>query len=284
MIPFVPWFVSKYVEQYISVLERNYKLSTGRNLQQVYPPQQSFQIEKGNHSFLTFAKLLEDETLPVTCKQINRMIEQQNYTNLFINVLGEHLTSLSERVDLVLKTINPNLSLNSNIPLKEKEKEQDSACPNIQPPPEIADFKLKSMKELEKFLTEKFKDMKLTTLHDVVKENPDYKEVISDEINKLGKWTDSPTQRMYYYRRPSPIDTLHEEQEYILNNSYNGKNIYEWNLDAYADRQIYNMIHRMLMYSTICKTNGNTDKNVAKMIVAGFTGQLKGWWDNYPYL
>ena len=85
---------------------------------------------------------------------------------------------------------------------------------------------------------------------------------------------------MYCSRRPSPIDTLHEEQEYILNNSYNGKNILN-KLDAYADRQIYNMIHRMLMYSTICKQNGNTDKNVAKMIVAGFTGQLKGWWDNY---
>uniref|UniRef100_A0A7N0V3I5 CCHC-type domain-containing protein n=1 Tax=Kalanchoe fedtschenkoi TaxID=63787 RepID=A0A7N0V3I5_KALFE len=37
----------------------------------------------------------------------------------------------------------------------------------------------------------------------------------------------------------------------------------------------------MLMYSTISKTAGNTDSNIAKMITAGFTGQLKGWWDNY---
>uniref|UniRef100_A0A7N0TRA8 Uncharacterized protein n=1 Tax=Kalanchoe fedtschenkoi TaxID=63787 RepID=A0A7N0TRA8_KALFE len=35
------------------------------------------------------------------------------------------------------------------------------------------------------------------------------------------------------------------------------------------------------MYSTISKTAGNTDLNIAKMITAGFTGQLKGWWDNY---
>uniref|UniRef100_A0A7N0UH36 DUF7746 domain-containing protein n=1 Tax=Kalanchoe fedtschenkoi TaxID=63787 RepID=A0A7N0UH36_KALFE len=35
------------------------------------------------------------------------------------------------------------------------------------------------------------------------------------------------------------------------------------------------------MYSTISKTAGNTDSNIAKMITAGFTGQLKGWWDNY---
>ena len=36
-----------------------------------------------------------------------------------------------------------------------------------------------------------------------------------------------------------------------------------------------------MMYSTIAKNNGNNDKSVANMIIAGFTGQLKGWWDNY---
>ncbi|KAG5630644.1 hypothetical protein H5410_002361 [Solanum commersonii] len=35
------------------------------------------------------------------------------------------------------------------------------------------------------------------------------------------------------------------------------------------------------MYNTICKTNKNSDKTIADMINAGFTGQLKGWWDNY---
>ncbi|KAG5579689.1 hypothetical protein H5410_050316 [Solanum commersonii] len=37
----------------------------------------------------------------------------------------------------------------------------------------------------------------------------------------------------------------------------------------------------MLMYSTIYKTNKNSDKIIADMITTGFTGQLKGWWDNY---
>uniref|UniRef100_A0A7N0RGK2 Peptidase A2 domain-containing protein n=1 Tax=Kalanchoe fedtschenkoi TaxID=63787 RepID=A0A7N0RGK2_KALFE len=104
-----------------------------------------------------------------------------------------------------------------------------------------------------------------------------YKPQIQDEINKLYKYNNNPT----YYNRPSPVDILHEEQEYILNNSYNGKNIYEWNLDVYTEKRIYNLVHRMLMYSTISKMAGNTDSNIAKMITAGFTGQLKGWWDNY---
>ena len=104
---------------------------------------------------------------------------------------------------------------------------------------------------------------------------------VQEEINKLEKYANKPTQPLFYYRRPSPIDTLPEEPEYINNNSYNGKSIYEWNLDTFIEKQISVLVHRMLMYSTICKTNGNDDVTVAKMIVAGFTGQLKGWWDNY---
>ncbi|XP_060200454.1 uncharacterized protein LOC132628707 [Lycium barbarum] len=37
----------------------------------------------------------------------------------------------------------------------------------------------------------------------------------------------------------------------------------------------------MLIYNTICKANKNSDRNIAEIIIAGFTGQLKGWWDNY---
>ncbi|XP_049365480.1 uncharacterized protein LOC125830329 [Solanum verrucosum] len=86
---------------------------------------------------------------------------------------------------------------------------------------------------------------------------------------------------MYYYPRPTPQDVLLEEHEHIITNSYNGKEIFEWNIDGYTDRQIYTTVHRMLMYSTICKTNKNSDKTIADMINTGFTGQLKGWWDNY---
>ncbi|KAG5589782.1 hypothetical protein H5410_040296 [Solanum commersonii] len=39
---------------------------------------------------------------------------------------------------------------------------------------------------------------------------------------------------------------------------------------------IYTTVHRMLMYSTICKTNKNSNKTIAETIIAGFTGQLKG--------
>ncbi|KAK9756536.1 hypothetical protein RND81_01G104400 [Saponaria officinalis] len=125
------------------------------------------------------------------------------------------------------------------------------------------------------------KNLSLKTLDDSIsQENHDSSG--KDEINKLDtKWSQKPNQRFFYYSRPSPMDVLYEEQEFQMNNNYNGKCIYKWNIDGQTDNQIYNQVHRMLMYSTICKQNKNTDSVIARMITSGFTGQLKGWWDNY---
>ncbi|KAF6142832.1 hypothetical protein GIB67_002696 [Kingdonia uniflora] len=94
-----------------------------------------------------------------------------------------------------------------------------------------------------------------------------------------------------HIQRPSPstidIDEastsssiLHADIKPICEMSYNRRTIYEWNIDGLSEYQIYEMIHKMLMYACICKTAGNEDDSVAKFIANGFTGAIKGWWDN----
>ncbi|KAG5579998.1 hypothetical protein H5410_050625 [Solanum commersonii] len=51
-----------------------------------------------------------------------------------------------------------------------------------------------------------------------------------------------------------------------------------------TDRQLTILVHRKLTYATICKSVNNTDRTICKMIIVGFTGQLRGWWDNYMTL
>ena len=36
----------------------------------------------------------------------------------------------------------------------------------------------------------------------------------------------------------------------------------------------------MAMYATVCKATDNGDSQIAEFIIAGFLGQLRGWWDN----
>ena len=287
IIPFVPWFLNKYTNSMVSVIQREYNVN-GKILKTIFPPHQPFKIEKDNEIrfYQAFQKLLENDTLPITISHINNLFKQQNYTNICLIVIGEQLNSINDRINELISQIK-----NIKNPLNNKKEESSSITPGIQPPPEIKNFKLKPENEMSKLLDEKlkvlsdsFKNLRINTLTEefvsTIDEN-NYQQKINDEISKLHKFADRPTQRMYYYPRPTPQDVLIEEQEYVVNNSYHGKHIYEWNIDGNTERQIYNVIHRMMMYSTICKNNGNTDKDITKMIIAGFTGQLKGWWDNY---
>ena len=44
---------------------------------------------------------------------------------------------------------------------------------------------------------------------------------------------------------------------------------------------IHQVLHKILMYASISRANRNSDHTTAKFITAEFTGQLRGWWDNY---
>ncbi|KAI5653140.1 hypothetical protein M9H77_30327 [Catharanthus roseus] len=67
----------------------------------------------------------------------------------------------------------------------------------------------------EKVFKNKENTVKENEFSERLAETKDYKPIIKDEINKLYKFADRPTQRINYYSRPSPVDILHEEQEYI---------------------------------------------------------------------
>lgn len=84
----------------------------------------------------------------------------------------------------------------------------------------------------------------------------------------------------YYYPRPTPQDILYEEDFFHNKKSYNGRTIYEWNIDGMTEYQIFEVIHQIYMYSTVYKQNNNNDHTIAGWITIGFTRMLKGWWDN----
>ncbi|KAG5607607.1 hypothetical protein H5410_029099 [Solanum commersonii] len=179
------------------MLERDFTLSNGEITRSVFPPQQSFQINKNDKivNFNAFSKLLENDTALVTVQHVNAIIKQNNYANIYMSILGEHIMSLHEKVDRLLTLL----------PTKVKGKEKVTHS-SLQPPPDIEDFKIKDYSDLERFLKRNSK--------------------ISE------KYARKPVQRMFYYPRPTPQDVLLEEHEHIITNSYNGKEIYEWNIDV----------------------------------------------------
>ncbi|GAV84029.1 LOW QUALITY PROTEIN: hypothetical protein CFOL_v3_27474, partial [Cephalotus follicularis] len=84
-----------------------------------------------------------------------------------------------------------------------------------------------------------------------------------------------------YYYRPIYPDLQIEEREKFTQASYQSGIIYEWNIDGMNEYHIINKLQEMTMViSNAHKIKNNSDKTVANLLIIGFTGQLKCWWDN----
>lgn len=172
-----------------------------------------------------------------------------------------------------------------------------SDVPIVQPPVSIEGFKMETNgQEFVRILKQKLKGLNITVMsHEDYSEdnnknhidqlfdmfaNLDISNLDINNTNNINPvYSPRPIEK-YYYKRPSPQDLLFEEPE-PFQNSYSRKAIYEWNVDGLNDKQIIDTIHRMIMYSIVCKQHENSDSSIASFITTGFVGQLRGWWDHY---
>ncbi|KAH9681064.1 hypothetical protein KPL71_026798 [Citrus sinensis] len=80
----------------------------------------------------------------------------------------------------------------------------------------------------------------------------------------------------------SPPDLTIDNRPSALNQArYNASSVYEWNIDEMSEYNILGVLQQMTMAANAYKTqSGTSDKAIAEILIAGFTGQLKGWWDH----
>ncbi|QHO58653.1 uncharacterized protein DS421_3g92460 [Arachis hypogaea] len=99
--------------------------------------------------------------------------------------------------------------------------------------------------------------------------------------NSLTKWKGLTKSSAYGYNRVSALDLALEERELGFV-SCNANNVYEWNIDDKTEYTIMSMFQHMTMVAIAYQASHETSEEaIANVIVAGFSGQPKGWWDNY---
>ncbi|QHO06753.1 uncharacterized protein DS421_14g457500 [Arachis hypogaea] len=99
--------------------------------------------------------------------------------------------------------------------------------------------------------------------------------------NSLTKWKGLTKPSVYSYNRVSAPDLALEERELGFV-SFNANNVYEWNIDGKTEYNIMSMLQHMTMVGTAYQAAHETSEEaIANVIVSSFSGQLKGWWDNY---
>ncbi|QHO28621.1 uncharacterized protein DS421_7g218280 [Arachis hypogaea] len=101
--------------------------------------------------------------------------------------------------------------------------------------------------------------------------------------NYLTKWKGLTKPSIHGYNRVSALDLGLEEKELGFV-SFNANNVYEWNIDGKTESNIMSMLQHMTMVGTAYQaTHETSEEAIANVIVSGFSGQLKGWWDNYLF-
>ncbi|KAG5576933.1 hypothetical protein H5410_057067 [Solanum commersonii] len=261
---------------------QTYKDGSGNFTKVIYPPQSSFVLPNNTGiTFSAFQKSIEEDIVSISIAEINKLITQNNYLSLYIKVLGEHISSLEKKLHdltILIKDIKANIAKKTLASTSEGKHEV--VLTHVQRPLEIQDFKFGSLNDLEEILDKKFSDLDFKELIDKklfgLKFKPiDLSQDFADKVETIGDFKNQ-------YSRPTPQNVLIEERDgNQTNTSYSGSEIYEWNLNGLTDIHLTILVHKILMYATICKSVKNIDKTICKMIVAGFTGQLRGWWDNY---
>ncbi|KAL6342400.1 hypothetical protein AAG906_009073 [Vitis piasezkii] len=93
----------------------------------------------------------------------------------------------------------------------------------------------------------------INVIEEITPENVDEIQAMFEEkdpqINKIVHKFKQQSKTRNFYPRPTPPDLQYEER-------------------------------KMIMASTAYKSRGNLDPAICFHLIAGFTGQLKGWWDN----
>ena len=105
---FIPWFIDTYFQNYVNVIERKWTLRHNKeDVHSVYPHTTHLQIKKDNMTLYASAvlKLIENDHLMATVKNINELTEQNNFTNLYLVSLGDQMTYLTNRVHSALEKI-----------------------------------------------------------------------------------------------------------------------------------------------------------------------------------
>ncbi|KAL4565433.1 hypothetical protein LXL04_029527 [Taraxacum kok-saghyz] len=103
------------------------------------------------------------------------------------------------------------------------------------------------------------------------------------KLNKINQFNGNPKPTIRnYWPRPYLPDVQIEERAFQYDwSAYDGASVYEWNIDGYSEHQIINIVQEMTMAANAYKSKGNTQPQIINIIISGFTGTLKGWWDFY---
>ncbi|GAV61570.1 LOW QUALITY PROTEIN: MP domain-containing protein, partial [Cephalotus follicularis] len=286
-----------FTEEKIQKIFMNQKTTTtwltsdNKIIEVIHPPSEKIQINIQNNQIQAAPFKLQNETSSnQTTQETNKIIEQNNYTSRHLQTLGSQLSRIE---NIIQDKIQHS---------REETKNQDQKIKPLFTPYKIPSSQIKqlTLNEINERLRQIVPDSPeldtpslITTTSTPRTPHKDKNKVINviqeietssdDSIQEITKQLSNTKidplkieSLTSYYYRPTYPDLQIEERGKFTQASYQSRTIYEWNIDGMNEYHIINKLQEMTMVSNAHKIRNNSDKAVANILIAGFTGQIKG--------
>ena len=278
----------KYPFEKINMFQKEWNSNTisEKKIVSTHPPLEEIKIKAQGIEIiaLPFKHISsnEDENRGTKLKDIKGIQQQNNFTNQILGTISTQLNRMESK----------NFTKNYKPEKEEKEIKQDN--PLFKP---IKPLKLggnRNNDDLIKILTQKLSSIEIkdpssskqvnflsgsetsSIVSGQLIENLQTSEQEEEQINKLKTWHQRSKN---FYQRPTPPDLQFEERQ-THQNHYNNTDIYSWNMDDLSEHEILIVLRQMQMEATAYLQDSD-DWNAAQLILTGFTGTLKLWWENF---
>ncbi|KAH9685850.1 hypothetical protein KPL70_014127 [Citrus sinensis] len=274
-----------------------WKLSeSDRIIESEHPPLRSLTVDHGEPHVQIRASPYKIPKPNDSDANLNSIIQQNNLCNTNLNTIGKQLTRIEnhfQKSTIVVSTV-PSKS-NSDKKLKEPifKPFQVSKTSQKFVQESKSDFAKAIREQLDRIEASSSSSSKVQIAPDTPQSSKigvleqdqmsiassdieAFKEELIPKANKIHWELALPTVK-------SPPDLTIDNRPSALNQSrYNASSVYEWNIDGMSEYNIQGLLQQMTMAANAYKTQSRTsDKAIAEILIACFTGQLKGWWDHH---
>ncbi|KAH9686387.1 hypothetical protein KPL70_014334 [Citrus sinensis] len=243
-------------------------LDSDRTIESEHPPLRSVTVDHGEPPVQIRTspyKILKPNDSEANLSSI---IQQNNFCNTNLNTIGKQLTRIENQIQKST-IIVPSIS---HIPTK-SDSDKKLKEPIFKP--------FQVSKTSQKLVQESKSDFAKA-----IREQLDRIEAASSSSSKVQIAPDTPqSSKIGELALPTvktPPDLAIDNRPSALNQSrYNASSVYEWNIDGMSEYNILRLLQQMTMAANAYKTQaGTSDRAISEILIAGFTGQLKGWWDH----
>ncbi|KAH9686899.1 hypothetical protein KPL70_014561 [Citrus sinensis] len=272
---------------------------TERTIESEHPPLRSVTVDHGEPPVQIRASPYKIPKPNDSEANLSSIIQQNNFCNTNLNTIGKQLTRIENQIQKSTITVPSIYPIPTKSDSDKKLKEpifkpfQVSKTSQKLVQESKSDFAKAIREQLDRIEAASSSSSKVQIAPDTPQSSKigvleqDQMSIASSDIEAFKEEPSTPKANKIHWELAlptvkTPPDLSIDNRPSALNQSrYNASSVYEWNIDGMSEYNILGLLQQMTMAANAYKTQaGTSDRAISEILIAGFTGQLKGWWDH----